>query len=419
MALFDKQLQALHKTPVPGRYADGDGLTLLVTAKGGMYWQWLTTGPTGRRTAVSYGTYPLIGIALARQKHLEAKLMKLKGEHPNLVKRQTKTRAIVAATNDFETVAKAWFEVKKEEWAPAYADRIISRLQKDVFPWLGKLPISQIDSPMVLGVLRRIQARGALETAHRMRDAISMVYRFAIPSGLADRDPAAYLRAVLKKPITQHRAAITNPAELAGLLRAIRGYSGTLIVRTALLLSPIFMVRPGELRQARWEEFDLDAATWTIPAARMKRTKEGKLNGEPHIVPLPRQAITLLEELAPLTRREDGSGLVFRGERDHNRPISDNTINAALRRLGYNTQEDVTGHGFRATARTLLDEVLGFDRAVIEMQLAHRVRDPLGRAYNRTQFLDQRRRMMQAWADYLEMLETRNNVVNMEFPKAA
>lgn len=406
MLLYEKQLQALRRKPVPGRYADGNGLSLLVNRAGGMYWQWQTTGPNGKRTDLSYGPYPLVGLADARRKHLEAKLMRLNGEHPTLAKRKAKALASASASNDFETVARNWFETRKPEWAEAYAFRIISRLEKDVFPWLGKIPVDQIDPPTVLATIKRIQDRGALETGHRMRDAISMVFKYAIRLGYVDRNPAGDLRDALTKPTTKHMAAITDPEALGGLLRALKGYSGTLIVRTALQLSPMLMVRPGELRHARWEEIDLAAATWTIPAARMKRKKAGKLNGDPHVVPLASQAVALFSDLAPLTRRDDGGGLVFRGERDHERPMSENTVNGALRRLGFDTQTDITGHGFRATARTLLDEVLGINPAVIEAQLAHAVKDTLGRAYNRTQHLVQRREMMQVWANYMGGLES-------------
>lgn len=411
MPIYEKQLQALRRNPIPGRYTDGNGLCLLVNKAGGMYWQWQTTGPNGKRTDLSYGPYPLVGLADARLKHLDAKRLRLAGEYPTLIKKKAKVRAAAAAANDFEKVAREWLEIRTPEWAAAYTFRITSRLEKDVFPWLGKIPLTQIDAPLVHATVKRIQDRGALETGHRMRDAISMVFRYAIGKGLVKENPAAELRQALKKSTTKHMAAITEPEKLGGLLRALKGYSGTLIVRTALQLSPMLMVRPGELRHARWAEIDLESATWTIPAARMKRKKDGKRNGDPHIVPLSRQAVTLLEDLAPLTRRDDGGGLVFRGERDHERPMSENTINGALRRLGFDTQEDITGHGFRATARTLLDEVHGFNTDVIEAQLAHRVKDTLGRAYNRTKHLIKRREMMQAWSDYLDKLAATDNVV--------
>jgi integrase len=402
MQLHEKQLQSLRRKPVPGRYSDGDGLSLLVNSRGGMYWQWQTTGPNGKRTDVSYGPYPLVPMTDARQRHREAKRQKLQGVHPTTLRRKARAQTAVSAASDFQSIARAWHQTRSTEWSDGYAVRMINRLEKDVIPWLGKLPIDQIDAPTVLTTIRRIQSRGAVETAHRMRDAVSMIFRFAIAAGLVDKDPAAYLRDALQKPHVRHMAAITDPSELGALLRAINGYQGSTVVRTALQLAPLLMVRPGELRRARWEEIDLSNATWTIPAARMKRRKEGKLYGAPHLVPLPRQAVALLTDLSPLTQRVGCTGLVFRGERDHERPMSENTINAALRRMGYDTKTDVTGHGFRATARTILDEVLGFDRAVIEMQLAHTVKDINGRAYNRTNFLEQRRQMMQSWADYLD-----------------
>ncbi len=419
MPLFEKQLQALRRNPVPGRYADGNGLCLLVNKRGGMYWQWQTTGPNGKRTDLSYGPYPLVGLADARLKHMDAKLLRKAGEYPTLVKKKARARAVVDASNEFEKVAREWLKVRTPEWAAAYAFRITSRLEKDVFPWLGKIPLNQIDAPLVHATVKRIQDRGAIETGHRMRDAISMVFRHAIGMGLVKENPAAEVRQSLKKSETKHMAAITDPEALGGLLRALKGYSGTLIVRTALQLAPMLIVRPGELRHARWEEIDLKTATWTIPAARMKRKKAGKLNGDPHIVPLASQVVTLLEDLAPQTRRENGSGLVFRGERDHERPMSENTVNAALQRVGFDTQAEITGHGFLATARTLLDEVLGFNPAVIEAQLAHAVKDTLGRAYNRTKHLLQRREMMQAWADYLEKLERGRQFATQELLKAA
>jgi len=207
---------------------------------------------------------------------------------------------------------------------------------------------------------------------------------------------------VLKKPVKKHFAAITDPSQVGALLRAIQGYAGTPVVRSALQLSPMLMVRPGELRFTRWDEIDLDGAKLTIPAQRMKRTRAGKVNGHPHVVPSPDQAVAILQDLKMLTGRV--GGLVFPGERDHERAMSENTINAALRRMGFDTQKDITGHGFRAMARTILDEQLGFDPAVIEAQLAHAVKDSLGRAYNRTQHMQKRVEMMQAWADYLDEL---------------
>ena len=255
-------------------------------------------------------------------------------------------------------------------------------------------------APELLAVLRKIEARGVIETAHRAHESCSQVFRYAVGKGLVASDPARDLKGLLRKPQARHFPAIVKPERLAELLRACDGYAGTPVVRTALHLAPMLLLRPGELRHAQWAEFDLDGAAWHIPAARMKRERDGKLHGAPHLVPLPRQAVAALRELHPLT----GSGaLVFRGERHHDRPMSENTVNAALRAMGFPADE-VTGHGFRATARTMLAERLGVDESVIEAQLAHSVRDSLGRAYNRTEYTAQRVTMMQAWADYLDRL---------------
>jgi len=277
----------------------------------------------------------------------------------------------------------------------------------DVFPYVGARPASELKPPELLAVFRRIEQRGAIETAQRARENVSQVFRYAIATGRAESDPSRDLKDALRKPIVQHFPAITQPRRFGELLRAIEGYGGTLIVRTALKLAPMLLLRPGELRHAEWPEFDLDGALWTIPGARMKRQKVGKLQGPPHLVPLPRQAVEALRELHPLT---GDSQWVFRGERHHDRPMSENTVNAALRGMGF-PKEEVTGHGFRATARTMLAERLGVAEAVVEAQLAHAVRDSLGRAYNRTEFVDQRRTMMQDWADYLDKLRKGADVI--------
>jgi integrase len=310
----------------------------------------------------------------------------------------------------FESVAREWYEVRKGEWSDSYGEKIMRRLEVDVFPWLGARPIGSITPPELLEVLRRIESRGVVETAHRAHENCGQVFRYAVATGAATSDPTRDLKGALRKPQARHMAAITDPTKLAELLRAIHGYTGSLVVCTALRLAPMLMLRPGELRMAAWEEFDLDAALWAIPAHRMKRGKDGKASGPPHMVPLPSQAVELLRGLYPLT---GPTGYVFQGERDRKRPMSENTINAALRRMGYNTQEDMTGHGFRATARTILDERLGFDRAAIEAQLAHAVKDANGRAYNRTEFLEQRRTMLQGWADYLDKLRQGAEVLTL------
>ena len=402
MALSDVRLRALKAKPEPGKHGDRDGLFVRQDKKGAMRWQWRLRTPTGE-TLVSYGVYPEVSLAEARRRHMQAREMSRDGINPNEAKRAAKTLDIEQSSSTFEAVAREWFDTRRDEWSTSYGNKIIRRLEVDVFPYVGKRQMSEISPPDLLTVLRRIEARGVIETAHRALENIGQVMRYGVVTGRIASDPSRDLKGALRKPLVKHMAAITDPKDLAALLRAIDGYAGTHIVRCALKLAPMLMLRPGELRFAHWSEFDLDAAIWTIPPARMKRQKAGKIHGAPHSVPLPRQAVDALRDLHPLT---GPSGLVFRGELDHERPMSENTVNAALRRMGYDTQRDVTGHGFRATARTILDEHLGFDRAVIEAQLAHSVADSLGRAYNRTEFIKQRREMLQAWADYLDNLRT-------------
>ncbi len=400
MPLTDVALRSLAKNPKPGKHADKDGMFLRINKKGGMYWQWSMKTPTA--TTVSYGPYPEVSLAQAREKHRQTRELRRNGINPNQAKRQAKLTQIKENTNSFEVVAREWFVHRKDEWAPSYGQKIMRRLEVDVFPYLGETPLDAIDPPSLLSVLRRIEARGAIETAHRALENCGQIFRYGVATGRIKSDPSRDLKGALKKPLVQHMAAITDPARLGALLRSIDGYSGTAVVRAALKLAPILMVRPGELRHAEWTEVDFDNMVWTIPAERMKRERDGKVNGAPHVVPLPTQAISILRELYQVT----GKGtLLFPGIRHRDRPMSENTVNAALRGMGYDTQKDMTGHGFRATARTILDERLHVDRAIIEAQLAHSVADSLGRAYNRTEFLEQRAVMMQKWADYLDSLK--------------
>ena len=404
------------------RLTDGKGLYLLLFVKGGSHGWRLDYTINGRRKTLSLGTYPDTGLKLAREKADEARRLVAAGIDPSDKRKESKAQAVqerqaeamsaagLPMPGTFESVAREWYEVRKGEWSDSYGEKIMRRLEVDVFPWLGARPIGSITPPELLEVLRRIESRGVVETAHRAHENCGQVFRYAVATGAATSDPTRDLKGALRKPQARHMAAITDPTKLAELLRAIYGYTGSLVVCTALRLAPMLMLRPGELRMAAWEEFDLDAALWAIHAHRMKRGKDGKASGPPHMVPLPSQAVQLLRGLYPLT---GPTGYVFQGERDRKRPMSENTINAALRRMGYNTQEDMTGHGFRATARTILDERLGFDRAAIEAQLAHAVKDANGRAYNRTEFLEQRRTMLQGWADYLDKLRQGAEVLTL------
>lgn len=415
----DVTIKAIKAGDTRKRLNDGDGLYLLLFVKGGAHGWRFSYSVHGRRKLLSLGTYPDTGLALARRKAADARKLVSEGIDPSEHRKAGKAAKVqeldaqrradegLAPVGSFEAVAREWFEARRGDWAETYSSKILDRLVADVFPFIGRRPVGLVTPPELLAVLRKIEGRGAIETAHRARENCSQVFRFAVAAGLAERDPAQDLRDALRKPQVRHFPAITSPARLAELLRAIKGYGGTAVVRAALQLAPMLLLRPGELRHAQWSEIDLVAATWTVPAHRMKREKAGKQSGPPHIVPLARQAVEVLEGLQPLT---GSAPWVFQGERHRDRPMSENTVNAALRAMGFPADE-VTGHGFRATARTMLAERLGVDEAVIEAQLAHSVRDSLGRAYNRTEFIEQRRNMMQTWGDYLDRLRDGGQVV--------
>ena len=401
------------------RLSDGDGLYLRLFVNGGSHGWRLDYTIHGTRKNLSLGTYPDTSLALARRKADEARRLVSSGTDPSDMRKAAKVQAVQRreadrladagqpAVDSFEAVAREWWDTRRHEWSTSYADKVLARLVADVFPYIGRQPVAAVNAPKLLDVLRKIEARGVIETAHRAHESCSQIFRYAVGAGLVASDPARDLKGLLRKPQARHFPAIVKPERLAELLRACDGYAGTPVVRAALRLAPMLLLRPGELRFARWTEIELDTATWLVPAERMKRERAGKLNGPPHLVPLPSQAVQVLRELHALT---GGGDLVFRGERHHDRPMSENTINAALRALGFPADE-VVGHGFRATARTLLAERLGVDESVIEAQLAHSVRDSLGRAYNRTEYAAQRAVMLQAWADYLDQLRKGAHVV--------
>lgn len=400
--------------PGAKRLNDGDGLYLLPFASGqNHYWRFDYTF-NGKRNTLSLGVYPDTTLAMARAKAQEYRTMVAGGQDPSLARKESKKAIEQAreverrvlkgepALGSFEEVGRRWFETREHEWCKSYSTKVIRRLELHAFPYLGHLPIGDIDPPQVLQVCRRVERNGTLETAHRVMELCSLIFRFAIAEGTLKSDPARDIRGALKKPVTTHFAAVTKPDELAAVLRGIDAYSGTFVVRCALQLLPMLMVRPGELRQARWDEFDLDNGQWFIPSERMKRTKVEKANGDPHLVPLAPQAVSILEDLFSLTGR---TGLLFPAEGRAGRCMSENTMNTALRNMGYSTEHQVTSHGFRATARTLAVELLNFPEAVVEMQLAHAVKDANGTAYNRTEFLEMRFKLMHGWADYLESLK--------------
>lgn len=373
----------------PSALTDGRGLFLLVNPDGSKWWRFRYYRPgTKKRNTLSLGTFPDVSLKQARERRDQARKLVADGIDPG---DQRKAESLSGAET-FEAIAREWHAKHVPNWSPAHADRLMARLEKDVFPWIGRKPIANLTAPDVLAILRRVDARGARDTAHRVHQHCGQVFRYAVATGRASHDPTPALRGAIPPTRTKHHASITDPDRIGELLRAIDGYQGSNVTRAALQLAPLAFVRPGELRQAEWSEFDLDKAEWRIPAERMKMNA-------PHIVPLAEQAVAILRDLAPLT----GSGrYLFPGLRTRARPMSENTVNAALRRMGFD-RDTMTGHGFRSMASTLLNEQ-GWHRDAIERQLAHAERDAVRAAYNYAEHLPERRKMMQAWADYLDSL---------------
>lgn len=397
MALTDTAVRNAKPGAKPIKLFDERGLFLLVTPSGGKWWR-LRYKLDGKEKLLSLGVYPDVSLKDARNKRDQERKRLAAGVDPGEHRRAAKAAREDRAANSFEVVAREWYGKYSPNWVEHHGNRIIRRLERDFFPWIGGRPISELKAPDLLSCLRRIEHRGALETAHRALQNCGQVMRYAIATGRAERDIAADLRGALPPVKSENFAAVTEPAKAAELLRAFDGYQGTLAVSSALRLAPLVFVRPGELRNAVWADIDLDTAEW--------RYHVTKTNTD-HIVPLSTQAVAILRELHTLT----GTGkYVFPGARTNGRPMSDNAILAALRRLGI-PKDEMSGHGFRAMARTILDEVLGVRPDYIEHQLAHAVKDPNGRAYNRTAHLPERRKMMQLWADYLDKLKAGADVI--------
>jgi len=381
------------------KLADGGGMYLLVKVAG-KYWR-LDYRFDGKRKTLAMGTYPEVNLKDARERRDEARKLLANDIDPSEHRKAKKAAKVKRSANSFEVVAREWFAKHAPNWVPSHADRIIRRLERDIFPRIGGRPIADVTAPELLDAVRRIEKRGALETAHRALGNCGQVFRYAVATGRAERDPSGDLRGALPPVKSTHFASVTEPKKVAEVLRALDGYEGTFTVCCALRLAPLVFVRPGELRTAEWADIDLDAAEWRYTIT--------KTNTQ-HIVPFSRQAVDILRELYSLT----GHGrYVFPSARSIARPMSDNAILAAMRRMGVG-KDEMTGHGFRAMARTILDEVLGFRPDFIEHQLAHAVRDPLGRAYNRTAHLPERKQMMQAWADYLDDLRDVVTIGNVE-----
>jgi len=414
--LTDKAIKAALKSAREGgkshKIADGGGLHLEARPTGAGWWRFRYQFG-GKEQMLSLGTYPDVSLALARQRRDDARKQVAGGVDPSILRKSQKLEvakqaevarlidAGLPAPGTFEFVAREWLKTIHEvKVSPGHAARTRIRLEQDAFPLIGRRPIDQIEPPELLQCLRRVEARGAIETAHRIKDACGQVFRYGISAGYCQRNPASDLRDALRPVQSKHRAAITDPLQVGELLRNMKAYQGHPVTRAALQLSVLLLLRPGELRHMEWSWIDLDGATLTVPAETMKRSKQDKVSGPPHIVPLASQAIEELRDLQALTGR---GRYVFPSLTSSERCMSDNTVRSALRRMGYGN-DDMTAHGFRATARTMIAERLNVAAEVIEAQLAHVVSDSLGRAYNRTQFLDQRRDMMAKWADYLDQL---------------
>lgn len=428
--LTDKAIRSALKdaatTGSPSKISDGAGLHLEARPTGAGWWR-LRYRYGGKEGMLSLGTYPETGLRDARQRRDDARRQIAAGIDPSAARKAGKAeqakRAEVQALEaagealpgTFEAVAREWLgTVHEAKVSAGHAERTRIRFEQDAFPWIGRRPLAELEAPELLGVLRKVTARGAIETAHRLKDSCGQVFRYGIACGLCDRNPAADLRDALPPVPSRHHAAITDPKQAGELLRNLAEYHGHPVTRIALHLSALLFLRPGELRQAEWSWVDLDSGTMTVPAALMKRKKADKVNGTPHVVPLAPQAVALFRELQALT----GQGrFCFPSLQTKDRPMSENTVNVALRRMGYD-RETMTAHGFRAMARTLAAERLGVAPEVIEAQLAHAVGDALGRAYNRTTFLDQRRELMTKWADYLDRLREGAQVIDLQSKRA-
>lgn len=392
MTLTNTSIRNAKPANKPIKLFDGQGLYLEISPAGGKWWRFKYRF-AGKEKRISLGIYPDTSLKDARERKNEARKLLSNGINPSEHRKALKASHLEHAANNFEVIAREWLNKYSTTWTENHTTRTTRRLERDVFPWIGQLPISDINAPKLLAVIRRIENRGALETAHRTLSNCGQIIRYAIATGRAQHDPSSDLKGALPPVKEKHFAAITEPNQIANFLRTIDEYKGTLIVHCALRLAPLVFVRPGELRHAEWENIDFEKSEWRYTVTKTKTE---------HIVPLSQQAISILQEIQPVT----GKGkFVFPSARSNNRPMSDNAILAAMRRLGID-KDEMTGHGFRAMARTVLDEVLGVRPDFIEHQLAHAVRDPNGRAYNRTAHLPERRKMMQQWADYLDQIKS-------------
>jgi len=390
MALTSKKIESAKPKDKDYKLFDSEGMYLLIKKNGAKYWR-LKYRILGKEKTLALGVYPKISLALARSERNKAKLLLTEGIDPSLNKQASKLTSHLSSENNFEAIAREWFKTHQKDKAPQHKNRVMSRMENDLFPPIGHLPIKSITAPTLLEALRVIEKRGAIESAHRTKQIAGQVFRYAIATGRADRDPTPDLKGALQPPAKKHHAAITTPKEAGLLMTSIDHFNGTIIVKTALQLSALFFCRPGELRSLKWSDINIDENRIEIVASKTK---------DQLIIPLSKQANQLINTLKAYT---DKSIYLFPSARGNSRCMSENAIRVALRSMGYDN-DSMTPHGFRAMARTLLDEVLEYRVEWIEQQLAHTVKDANGRAYNRTKHLKQRAEMMQRWADYLDEL---------------
>jgi len=400
MPLTDPAIRNAKPTEKTQKLFDGGGLYLEVAPSGGKWWR-LKYRFVGKEKRLSLGTYPDVTLKEARERRDSARKLLSDGIDPSAHRKSKKAAQVVLSANTFEAIGREWISRHMSKKAASHCNKVTRRLEREAFPYLGKCPISEITAPEILAVVRRIEARNHLETAHRVLQHIGQVIRYAVATGRAESDPTQALRGALPSATVKHMAAPTDPDKVAEVLRMVDAFAGGPVVGAALRLLPLLFVRPGELRTMRWEQIDFESKEWRYTTSKTKTE---------HLVPLSKQALAILEDLQPLTGHLPG-GWVFPGGRSPKNAMSDAAINAAYRRLGIDTRNELTGHGWRACARTLLHEQLGYVPEIIEHQLAHAVPDALGRAYNRTRFIEQRKKMMQAWADYLDRLREGAKVV--------
>ncbi len=397
MSLTDVKIRATKPKTKQFKLSDGQGLYLLVSQKG-RYWRY-NFRHNGKYKTLAIGVYPDISLKKAREAHQQARLLLSKGIDPTYKRKIEKLTHNQQLEDTFKLIALEWMDKQKGKWSKSHYQSVSSRLKNNIYPWLGDRPIAEITPLELLATLRRMESRGIHHTTLKVKQYCGQVFRYAVVTGRAEHDPSEALKGALTPPITKHHATITDPAQIRGLLNAIEGYKGEITTLYALKLAPLVFVRPTELRHAEWAEIDLNNAEWRIPAEKMKMKDE-------HIIPLSRQVITIFKEIKPIT----GKGkYVFPSIRSRSRPMSENTVNGALRRLGY-TKDEITAHGFRAMASTLLNEQ-GFKPDVIERQLAHAERNKVRASYNRAEYLPERKIMMQHWSDYLDALKNGADVI--------